>query len=241
MSALPAVIILHGWGLSSERFTSLAQGLQKTGYRVFVPDFPGFGKSSMPSYPLHLSDYVDFLDTYVQKKKLDSYVLIGHSFGGRVTLKYSEVARPGLHGIVLTGTPGVTPIAKKKLFLFIFLAKIGKFFFSAWPLSLFREKIRLWYYHLVGAREFNKAQGVMRETFKLIVQEELLTAMKRISVPSLLVWGSLDTITPVWIAQKMHEIIKHSKLIIIPDRDHGVPYKDPELFIQHIRTFMHSL
>jgi len=241
MSALPAVVILHGWGLSAERFTPLASALRKIGYRVFVPDFPGFGRSSTPNRPLHLSDYADFLDTYIQKKKLDSYVLIGHSFGGRVTLKYCEHTRPGLCGVILTGTPGVTPIAKKKLFLFILLAKAGKFFFSVWPLSLLQEKIRLWYYYLVGAREFYRAEGVMRETFKLIVQEELLTAMSRVSVPCLLVWGELDQITPTWIGNKMQEKMKDSQLVIIPDRDHGVPFKDPDIFVKRIAPFLRKL
>ena len=121
------------------------------------------------------------------------------------------------------------------------LAKIGTFFFSVWPLSLIREKIRLWYYYLVGAREFYRAEGVMRETFKLIVQEELLSAMSHVSVPTLLVWGALDRITPVWIAKKMHEVIKNSTLVVIDDRDHGVAYKDPDIFVSRIMKFLQSI
>ena len=204
MKSKPAIIILHGWGLSAKRFGPLADVLKKKGYRVFVPDFPGFGASKMPPRPFFLSDYVSFLAFYIQKNKLQDVVLIGHSFGGRVSLKYAMSPRPYLRALILTGTPGFTPVPGKKLFLFIFLAKIGKFFFSIWPLHLIREKIRLRYYYLVGAREFYRAEGVMRETFKLIVQEELLSAMGQVRAPCLLVWGALDQITPVWIAKKMY-------------------------------------
>lgn len=237
----PSIIILHGWGLSAARFKPLAGVFKKVGYSVFAPDFPGFGTSLMPTRPFTLSDYVDFLQEYIQKKKLDHFVLIGHSFGGRVTLKYCMEKRPGLRGIILTGTPGVTPIAKRRLLFFIMLAKIGKFFFSVWPMNLIQEKIRNWYYYLVGAREFYRAEGVMRETFKRVVQEELLTAMASVSVPCLLVWGALDQITPVWIAHKMQEEMQNSQLIIIADRDHGVPFKDPDIFVKNITPFLRSL
>lgn len=241
MKGKPAIIILHGWGLSASRFAPLATVLTGKGYPVFVPDFPGFGKSAIPTRPFALSDYADFLDAYIRKNKLHEIVLLGHSFGGRVTLKYCMDKRPNLRGIILTGTPGVTPIPRKKLLLFILFAKIGKFFFSMWPLTIIQEKIRLWYYYVVGAREFYRAQGVMRETFKLIVKEDLSPAMRQISVPCLLVWGALDQITPVWIAKKMHTIIKNSELIIIPDRDHGVPFKDPNTFVTHIEDFLRTL
>lgn len=237
----PAIIILHGWGLSGARFFPLADKLKGKGYQVFVPDLPGFGASVMPKRPYSLSDYADFLDTYIQEKRLKSTVLIGHSFGGRVTLAYCMRNKPNLQGIILTGTPGVTPVPRKKLFLFIMLAKIGKFFFSVWPLSIMQEKIRSWYYYAVGAREFYRAQGVMRETFKRIVAEDLTIAMKAVSVPTLLVWGEEDRITPIWIADKMQSIIQGSKLEIIQDHDHGVPYKDPNAFVAHIEEFIHTL
>ena len=130
---------------------------------------------------------------------------------------------------------------RKKLFLFIFLAKIGKVFFSIWPLSLIQEKIRLWYYYLVGAREFYRAQGVMRETFKNIVKEDLLPYMKRVAAPTLLVWGATDQITPLWIGNKMHEEIRSSKLVVIQDRGHAVPFKDPDLFVSHIEEFLQGV
>lgn len=240
-SGKPAIIILHGWGLTSKRFVPLSGALKKQGYRVFVPDLPGFGTSEMPTRPFTLADYVNFLDSYIQKRKLHSIVLIGHSFGGRVSLKYCMHERPHLKGLILTGTPGFTPVPRKRLFAFILVAKIGKFFFSGWPLNLIQKKIRVWYYYLVGAREFYRAEGVMRETFKLIVQEELLPYIRRVRVPCLLVWGALDQITPVWIAEKMHKEMKTSKLVIIPDSGHGVPFKDPDLFVSHIEGFLQSL
>jgi pimeloyl-ACP methyl ester carboxylesterase len=236
-----SIVILHGWGLSAKRFDPLATLLRKKGYNVLVPDFPGFGQASLPPRPFALSDYRDFLTTYLRRHAKGDVVLIGHSFGGRVSLRYAADMPKQLRALVLTGTPGVTPVARKKLVVFILLAKIGKLVSSIWPLNLLQEKIRSWYYYAVGAREFYRAEGVMRDTFKLIVQEELLSSMKQVRVPTLLVWGSLDRITPLWIAEKMHEMMPTSERVTIEEADHGVPFKNPKRFVEAIEPFLKGL
>lgn len=237
----PAIIILHGWGLSAARFGSLGDALRKEGYRVFIPDLPGFGESILPNKPYRLADYALFLHEYIQEKKLSNVVLIGHSFGGRVSLRYSDMYPDNISGLILTGTPGVTPVPRRKLLVFIALAKAGKLILSVWPFNFMQEKIRLWYYYLVGAREFYRAEGVMRETFKHIVQEDLISYMHNVHVPTLLAWGAMDQITPLWIAQRMRKEMTSSTLIVIPDKGHGVPFKEPDIFVRNIMPFLRQL
>src|SRR5690242_12906249 len=117
------LVILHGWGLSAERFGPLMEELKKQHMRVYAPDFPGFGKAEMPDKPWHLADYVGFLHDYLRRQKLGKVVFIGHSFGGRVALRYQAVYPEEVAALVLTGAPGFTPVPKKKLMLFVALAK----------------------------------------------------------------------------------------------------------------------
>lgn len=241
MGKKPTIIILHGWGLSGARFEPLKKELTDSGYTVYAPDLPGFGNSGFPARALYLSDYADFLQAYIKKHSIRNPILIGHSFGGRVSLKFNFMFPGEVHALILTGTPGFTPVPKKRLILFITLAKIGKGIFSVWPLSVAQERIRNWYYYLVGARDFYRASGIMREIFKHIVQEDLNTALVAVRVPCLLVWGADDGITPVWIAEKMHSVISGSVLHILPDSDHGVSYKQPKRFVPFVTEFTESL
>jgi pimeloyl-ACP methyl ester carboxylesterase len=78
----------------------------------------------------------------------------------------------------------------------------------------------------------------MRQTFKNVVAEGLESYMKNVSVPVLLAWGAEDRITPIWIARRMKEVIKGATLSIIPDTDHGVSYKHPDLFVSAIQPFL---
>ncbi|OGG28282.1 hypothetical protein A3A64_02385 [Candidatus Gottesmanbacteria bacterium RIFCSPLOWO2_01_FULL_48_11] len=235
------IVILHGWGLSGRTFDPLERELRKRGYRVFVPDFPGFGQAALPPKPLRLDDYAVFLGDYLNKESLRAPILIGHSFGGRVSLKYQLLYPKDVRAIILTGTPGFTPVDRKKLILFIVLAKIGKAFFYLPPFSLIQDAVRRWYYYLVGARDFYRAEGVMRETFKYIVQENLLESMKAVRVPCRLIWGENDAIVPVSVAQKMKEVIPGATLDIIKEAGHGIPYKNPKVFADHLTAFFQSL
>lgn len=235
------IIILHGWGLSGERFGPLASLLSKEGYETYAPDLPGFGTSATPKRAYVLGDYASFVHSYMAAKHIQNPILIGHSFGGRVSLKFQMLYPAESKAVILTGTPGFTPVPRKKLVFFVAAAKIGKCFFQLPILNIIYDSVRKWYYYVVGARDFYRAQGVMRDIFKNIVQEELETSMRAVGVPCLLVWGALDRITPVWIAEKMEKTITGSRLVVIPDCDHGVSYKMPEVFVKAINPFLRSL
>ncbi len=235
------IIILHGWGLDGKRFSSLADEFFKLGYRVFSPDMPGFGDEKSPQRPFALTDYADFLLNFYKKNKLFKAIIVGHSFGGRVALKFSQLYPSFVKALILTGAPGFTPIAKKKLTLFIALAKIGGVFFHIPPFNLFADAVRRWYYYFVGARDYFRAEGAMRETFKNIVREELVSSMRAVGCPTLLIWGRDDIIIPISIAEKMHGEIRNSKLLIVEDVDHGLPFREPQRFAADVRNFLKSI
>ncbi|KKU80520.1 hypothetical protein A2875_04760 [Candidatus Gottesmanbacteria bacterium RIFCSPHIGHO2_01_FULL_46_14] len=235
------LVILHGWGLSAERFAPLAAEFERLGYKTYAPDLPGFGKSQIPKNPLTLSDYASFLFSFFKSNKISNPILVGHSFGGRVALRFNQLYPNSVRALILTGTPGFTPIPKKRLMVFIALAKIGNLLFSIPPLSLFQDQVRRWYYYVVGAKEFFRAEGAMRETFKHIVGEDLVHSMESISIPTLLLWGELDIIVPPSIAERMHRVIERSELVIIADADHGVPFKEPQRFVPYVQRFLESL
>lgn len=234
------IIILHGWNLSGDRFAPLSSVLKKKGYRVFAPDFPGFGKEPPPSSPWHVSDYAVFLDAYIQRNKIVKPILIGHSFGGRVALMYAEAHPTVIKKLILTGTPGFSPIPSKKLMIFLLIAKIGGFIFSLPGLHGKEDEARKFLYRLAGAKEFLRAEGVMRQTFKYVVADDLRAAMASIAVPCHLIWGEQDMIVPLSVAERMKAIIPRATLTVLPNADHGVPFHQPEVFFLAIRNLLES-
>lgn len=235
------IVILHGWGLSAKTFAPLSAELRKNHFTVFAPDFPGFDADHIPDRPLTLTDYAGFLHEYLEKRNIVHPIVIAHSFGGRVALKYQELYPGRVSKLIFTGTPGFTPISRKRLLLFIAIAKAGGFFMSIPILRSAKDKVRVWYYYVVGARDFYRAEGVMRETFKNVVKEPLKASMEKIHVPTMLVWGENDVIVPLHVARQMQAVIRNSKLTIIPHSGHDVPFTNPKAFTTTILPWLETV
>jgi pimeloyl-ACP methyl ester carboxylesterase len=236
----PDVIILHGWNLSGQRFEPLKKILKTHGFTVLNPDLPGFGQEQPPPAPWHVSDYAKFVHDFIVKNKLKKPILIGHSFGGRVGLKLTQMYPDDLHSIILTGVPGFSPVASRKRLLFLLLAKVGGMIFRIPPFSLFAYLARKLLYRFAGAHEFNRAKGSMQQTFKFTVSDDLTEAMKLVKIPCLLVWGKLDSMVPLSVANRMLTLIPDSKLVVIKEGDHGVPYKDAPQFYSFIKEYLQN-
>lgn len=232
------VIILHGWNLSGSRFEPLAQILRPKGYRVFTPDLPGFGDEPSPKEPWHVADYATFLTKYIESHTIQKPIVIAHSFGGRVALAFTQMYPEIPKKLVITGTPGYSLVPQKKMNFFLVLAKIGGVLFMLPGLYLLSDFARKVLYRLAGVNEFYRAEGSMRQTFKNVVTDDLTAAMRSVRIPCLLVWGELDTIVPVRVAEKMRDTIPKAQLIIIPDMNHDVPFKHSKAFASYLWNFL---
>lgn len=238
------IILLHGWGRAKNARTFYQETIdefQKSGYRVFAPDMPGFGEAATPTRPLTLHDYAKFLQTFIKKNNIVSPILIGHSFGGRVVIKYVSSGDTDVRAIILCGTPGYRPVKQTKWLIFVGISKIGKLIFSLPGLSNLADRVRGWFYYLIGARDFYRAEGAMRQTFKNIVGEPLKKYMECIRIPTLLIWGEDDVIVPVKIGIQMKETIPQARFIIIPNAGHSVIIDEPHVFVQSVISFLQSL
>src|SRR3989344_7345008 len=82
----PALLMLHGWMDTLSSFDAITKGLADS-HRIVRLDLPGFGGTEAPPDTWYISDFVSFVQHFIQKIGLDSYVLLGHSFGGRISIK----------------------------------------------------------------------------------------------------------------------------------------------------------
>jgi pimeloyl-ACP methyl ester carboxylesterase len=235
------ILILHGWGRAKNAQTAYKKTIglfEKKGYEVYAPDMPGFGEAANPKVPFKLENYAEYIRNFIKKHNIHAPILIGHSFGGRVAIKYITSNTTDVKALILCGVPGFTPVKKVKLFASLLIAKIGSLIFSLPGLSTLEEKIRSWFYYVIGARDFYRAEGTMRDTFKNIVREELKDMMEAIRIPTLLVWGDKDAIVPIHVATRMKNIIRNSKLLIIPDGKHSVIMDEPTIFVDDVHSFL---
>jgi len=229
------ILVLHGWRLNNSYYSRLIELLNKNGFQAHALDLPGFGKEPLVSQTMDLSDYVTFIKEYIDKKKWEKVVLIGHSFGGRVSLKYASENSDRVDTLILTGVPIIRDISFKKKVQFV-IASMGSKTLRLLPKNLY-EFLRKSLYYVIGEWDYYKS-GELKGVFKNIISEDLIPYIKKITVPTVLVWGEKDTITPTRILSKVTNLNPKIVTRIIPASGHSVIYKSPEEFYKTIKEFL---
>ena len=84
-----AIVLLHGWGQNIEMMQMLGEPF-KNENRIIIVDFPGFGLSPEPKRVMDVNDYTILIEELLKKLKVKNPILIGHSFGGRVSVKFAS-------------------------------------------------------------------------------------------------------------------------------------------------------
>lgn len=226
----PLLLFLHGWGTNASSFDALIE--QFSNNRCVAISLPGFGGSENSQTPWGVFEYAQFVSHFLAKLKIEPEVIIAHSFGGRIALK--SVGTKLIHPkkLVLIASAGVArKSARTKIFGI--LAKFVKALTAFPPLSFLRGFLK----HFVGSRDYVNA-GAMRETFVRVINENLEEDARKITVPSLLIWGEKDTETPLSEAYTLHERIPESQLEVISNTGHFVFQEQPRLVAEKIRNFL---
>ena len=83
------LILLHGWGCDVNIFNLVQQDLENK-FKVYTIDFPGFGQSDPPAEIWGIEDYTRCLEEFTTRLSITNPILLGHSFGGRVSILYGS-------------------------------------------------------------------------------------------------------------------------------------------------------
>ncbi|MBR1718796.1 MAG: alpha/beta fold hydrolase, partial [Bacilli bacterium] len=96
------VIYLHGWGQNIQMMKPLSDAREKMN-DVIIIDLPGHGESEEPKFAWTVDDYVEFLKEFCDELKVKNPILVGHSFGGKISLLYAS--KYNVKKLVLFGSP----------------------------------------------------------------------------------------------------------------------------------------
>jgi len=238
---MQTLLILHGWQSSGEKWQKVKEYLEKEGIRVIAPDLPGFKKENQLARAWDLNDYVGWVKQFIEENTSGPLFLLGHSFGGRVAIKFSAKYPEKLSGLILVSAAGITPRPKIKIKIFWVFSKIGHLIFSLPILRFFRTYAEKVVYFLAGEKDYRFIQqAFLKETFKKVISENLISLLPQIRTRTLMVWGEKDKMTPLEDAHIMKEKIKGSELEVLDDIGH-LPYiESPELLSQKIIYFLKS-
>lgn len=213
------IVALHGWGANIELMQPLADQLAPKGYKVFVPDMPGFGRTPPPPSAWSVYDYAQFIIDYFAAHNIDQAHLIGHSFGGRLGLILGANHADKLKKLVLIDSAGVLPRkSSSRNFRLTLYKTIRDMLYKVGAKST-ADQLRAWYNNRYASADYKNA-GVLRETFLKVINEDLLPYAERIRLSTLLIWGEADQDTPLWQGQLLEKTIPDAGLVTFPNAGH---------------------
>lgn len=224
MTEKKPLLFLHGYLADKSSFA--AQTAYFKNYcdcRVF--DLPGFGDNKDMPFPYSLDDYIAYVKEYMSASGLNKPDVIAHSFGARIAVKAAANA-PELFGkLVITGGAGLKPRRKPSYYINKARFKLAK---------RFKKKNLLKYY----SPDYRALSPVMRESFKLIVNEHLDDIAEKVKNKTLLIYGENDKETPPYMAKRYNKYIKDSKLVFLAGTGHFCFAETPYAFNVLVREFL---
>jgi pimeloyl-ACP methyl ester carboxylesterase len=232
------LIILHGWGSSINSWINVASGLEKNGVKVFAPDLPGFGETPEPPHPWGLSDYVDFIRSFLGVLHIQNFFLAGHSFGGQIAIAYSVQYPQNIKKLILLSAARIIKRRKLRIKIFMIATKIGDLIFLLPPLSFLRPVAQNIWYKLAGERDYYLSSPVMKETRKRVVGEEVGPRLKLVKIPTLILWGEKDYVTLLADGRLIQEEIAGSTMRILKDAGHDINLKNYSEVALRIKEFI---
>ncbi len=212
------IVMLHGWGDSLNTFDGLSRELSKTNFVVCL-DLPGFGQSDSPKNTWGLSEYASFVSEFCKKINLNVDYLVGHSNGGAISIKLvaQKLFKP--KKLILLASSGVRSDYNGRNKALRIVTKTGKIITTPLPKSI-KSKIRKKVYDTVGS-DMLVAEH-LQETFKKTVAEDITELSAKITIPTLLIYGSEDKATPVEYGEIFSKKIQNSKLVEINGAGHFI-------------------
>lgn len=220
------IVLLHGYLSNKESFTGIVNLLEKK-FRVIAFDLPGFGKAKQIEYAYAVDDYINYVIKELDGKNIDKFILLGHSFGGRIAIKIAAKYPEKTEKLVLTGCAGLKPRRKPSYYIKVYTYKF---------LQLFIDKEKL--DKKFGSSDYKQLSPLMRESFKKIIKENLRPYLKRIKAQTILIFGREDAETKLYMAKIFNKEIKGSSLFIMENCGHFCFVQKPAQFCLILSEFL---
>lgn len=223
------VILLHGWG-QNIKMMEYIQSFLSNHFVVYNIDFPGFGESEEPKEPWGNEDYTDMLKEFVDKLNINNPILIGHSFGCRVALYYAY--KYPVYKMVLTGAAGIKDRHNLSYYIKVYSYKLAKVLLK--PFKGLSNKLR----SKAGSEDYKNASEVMKGTLVKCVNFDITPFLKDIKPETLLVFGTNDTATPLWMGKLMEKLMPNATLVTFENDDHFAYFHEADRFNRVLEAYL---
>jgi pimeloyl-ACP methyl ester carboxylesterase len=220
----PVVVLVHGLGARAEYWDNLAPYLANSGFRVYIPDLIGYGRSDCPAdFSYSVRDEAAVVVGFMDALGLKQVELGGWSMGGWIAVLVAAQHPERISRLMLFDAVGldVQPSFDTALFTPSTIAQLNELEAllspHPQPIPAFIARDLLRNFRINGW-VVQRALAAM-----LTAQDVIDNVLPQLKMPVLLLWGSLDRITPLDRGETMHRLIPQSQLDVFSGCGHMAP------------------
>ncbi|MDF3820906.1 alpha/beta hydrolase [Leptospira sp. 96542] len=239
------VVLLHGLLDESFGYRRVIKELLNDNINLYVFDLPGYGKSQLPfvKYLYQLDVWADMFSECFEILGLQKILLVGHSMGGLTSqhIVLKDITKRISKLMLLA--PGGIPHPEREKMREILFPKTEKQIFQLLRFLYGEETPEPNYFlrkTLVLAWNDKPNQYLQENTLRRETEIFFGDKIRSIKIPTRILAGDMDEITPPFMMRKMKSYIRNSKLIWIPNVRHAIHLEKPEIVAQNIRIFYNS-
>jgi pimeloyl-ACP methyl ester carboxylesterase len=207
-------------------------------FQIIAPDHPGFGESERPEWLDQMDDlvfhYIDLLDAL----SLDRVSIVGTSLGGWIAAELAVVHPERVRHLVLVGAAGikVDGVPRFDVFLHQIEETLVHLFHDP---SRAAQLLPTEFGPEVIVRAYHEAATLARFSWNpYLYNPKLERRLRRVTAPTLVVWGQNDTFLPPAYGEAYARLIPGAMLQTVPQCGHLVPFEQTELFAQCVAQFL---
>ena len=244
----PVLLMLHGFGSSLQTWDNWTASLQKN-YRVVRLDLPGFGLSgASPRKAYAEEDDVLFIEHFVHALNISEFSLIGHSMGGKIAWNVASSYPAKVQHLILMAPDGYAnpedmgakPYAIPT-FMQIMKYCLPEFFVKKSLEPAFADEQALTQDLLTRYHDFLRAPEVRQaiiDRANQTINTDPLERLKKISAPTLLLWGEADRMIPRDNAQRYAQALANATTVVLPRQGHLLQEERPQEGLAAVLTFL---
>lgn len=227
------LLLLHGLFGALSNWEGVVNHYSKN-LRVVIPMLPIY---DMPIKEAGLEGLREFTEKFVDTMKLDNMIIMGNSLGGHIGILYTLANPTKVAKLVLTGSSG------------LFENTMGGSYPRRGSYDYIRERVAYTFYDPnVASKDlvdevFETTKSIPKcmrivAIAKSAQRNNVATELPNIKVPTLLVWGLNDTITPPMVGHEFNRLIPNSELKFIDKCCHAAMMEHPEKFNKLVQDFL---
>ena len=232
-----AIIILHGLMGGLSNFKTVYDFFPLKGFKVIIPELPIY---SMSISDTTLKSLSEFLNEFITFKGLKNVILLGNSMGGHIGLLFAKKHPELLDGLIITGSSG------------LYENNMGDKYPNRENYDWIKSKTEdVFFDSNIASKELvDEVFDTVNDRNKLIrtlalaksaIRHNMANDLPKMKIPTAIIWGNQDTVTPPDVAKEFHKLLPNSKLYWIDKCGHVPMMEHPQEFNKIMHKWLTNL